>query len=237
VAVAALCAVITVWLFVPRSRYEHRHLGQRECQLQAATSSQKHETLAITTWPRGEDRDSKRSLMDRKYCPKVRGLNQSAAWALRQVCPVCHTPPLLHAPIPKSWLLVQNHVFNISPSSQTRYIKHTSIAPLKPEQSQSQRAPNTRALLNQCTPKTTALLNQSTPSTQAYQACALHDTLLSPIRQRHSELRELHQHLCHLITTLPAPNIDHTVTVGVLTQGLADNSLAATKSTRNRAGP
>jgi hypothetical protein len=43
------------------------------------------------------------------------------------------------------------------------------------------------------------------------------------------ELREVLQHLAHLVAALPAPHVDDDVRVGVLGQGLGDDGLAATE--------
>mmetsp|Transcript_169 Transcript_169/g.538 ORF Transcript_169/g.538 Transcript_169/m.538 type:complete len:422 (+) Transcript_169:677-1942(+) len=67
------------------------------------------------------------------------------------------------------------------------------------------------------------------------QGGALHDRLLLAL-ESHGELRELHQHLSHLVTTLTATDVDNSVRVGIFGQGLRDHSLSAAESARNSAG-
>mmetsp|Transcript_20695 Transcript_20695/g.37068 ORF Transcript_20695/g.37068 Transcript_20695/m.37068 type:complete len:225 (+) Transcript_20695:924-1598(+) len=67
------------------------------------------------------------------------------------------------------------------------------------------------------------------------QASTLHDRLLTTIRESHSKSRELHENFSHLITTLTATDVDNAIGVRELGQGLGNDSLSATKSTRNRA--
>ncbi len=63
------------------------------------------------------------------------------------------------------------------------------------------------------------------------QGGALHDGLLSPIRGGHGQLREVHEHLCHLIASLAAAHVHDAVTVAVLGQRLGNDRLAAAEST------
>jgi len=70
-----------------------------------------------------------------------------------------------------------------------------------------------------------------------YQSGTLHDGLLATVRQRHGELREVHEHLSHLISALSAAHVDDTVTVTVLAQRLTDNGLATAESARDSARP
>ncbi len=52
----------------------------------------------------------------------------------------------------------------------------------------------------------------------------------------HGELREVLEHLAHLVAALSAAHVDDDVRVRVLGQGLRDHGLAATERPRNGCG-
>ncbi len=79
------------------------------------------------------------------------------------------------------------------------------------------------------------ITTESKERQQAYQGGTLHDGLFSAVWQSHGELREVHQHLCHLIAPLTTPNINDAVTVTVLGERLGNDCLATPKSARNGA--
>mmetsp|Transcript_6577 Transcript_6577/g.12773 ORF Transcript_6577/g.12773 Transcript_6577/m.12773 type:complete len:472 (-) Transcript_6577:7-1422(-) len=65
---------------------------------------------------------------------------------------------------------------------------------------------------------------------------ALHDGVRLAVLD-HSELGEVHENLSHLVSALPASDIDDGLRVGVLGQRLRDNRLAAPERAGHRAGP
>mmetsp|Transcript_19693 Transcript_19693/g.41311 ORF Transcript_19693/g.41311 Transcript_19693/m.41311 type:complete len:205 (-) Transcript_19693:744-1358(-) len=67
------------------------------------------------------------------------------------------------------------------------------------------------------------------------EGCALHDAVRLPVLL-HLEMGKLHKNLSHLISALATTDVDNGVGVGIFGEGLGDNSLAATESTRNGAG-
>ena len=69
----------------------------------------------------------------------------------------------------------------------------------------------------------------------AYQGGTFHNGLFSAVWQSHGELREVHEHLCHLVAPLTTSNVNDAVTVTVLGQRLGDDCLATSKSPRNGA--
>jgi hypothetical protein len=62
-----------------------------------------------------------------------------------------------------------------------------------------------------------------------------HNRLLLAV-DGHSKLRELHKYFSHLVTALTATDVDNDVRVGVLGQGLRNDSLTATEGTGNSSG-
>ncbi len=69
------------------------------------------------------------------------------------------------------------------------------------------------------------------------QGSSLHDGLLAAIGHGHGELREVHEHLRHLIAALAAAHVDDPVAVAVLAQRLTDHRLAAPKRAWDGARP
>ncbi|KAG6554120.1 hypothetical protein Mapa_004036 [Marchantia paleacea] len=63
----------------------------------------------------------------------------------------------------------------------------------------------------------------------------LHDGLLAAVGESHGQLREVHEHLRHLVPSLPAPDVHHTVRIRVLGQRLTDHSFPAPESSRDGA--
>mmetsp|Transcript_64817 Transcript_64817/g.166821 ORF Transcript_64817/g.166821 Transcript_64817/m.166821 type:complete len:597 (+) Transcript_64817:397-2187(+) len=64
---------------------------------------------------------------------------------------------------------------------------------------------------------------------------ALHDGLLLAVNER-GELREICEHLSHLVAALAAADVDDDVRVGVLGEGLGDDRLAAAEGAGHRRG-
>ena len=69
----------------------------------------------------------------------------------------------------------------------------------------------------------------------AHQCCTLHDGLFPPVWHGHTQLREVHEHLSHLVAPFTTTHVNDAVTVTVLGQGLGNDSLATAKSSRNGA--
>ena len=81
-----------------------------------------------------------------------------------------------------------------------------------------------------------SLLLQAWAEQSRYQGGALHDGLLPAVGQGHAQLREVHQHLRHLVAALAAAHVDDAVAVAVLAERLADHGLAAAKGSWDGAG-